>query len=1445
MPAINHPYYGTSTPWGRIKVVTYNSSYYHLAMDGSYGNFSVLSGSGLPALSMGGSNTDSSPDYFSLNLAETNTWSVVGIRDNQADGADPWRLELYTAPDFTNMLHLSDPDDYYNLAVINNFQVPLNEYGVKFYSASGNTQARVNYAGDPTATLIMGGNPGLNWSSNYVVQMYNVWLTTGPKNFNLSFTGSADLDFALFKSGGDGIFTLQEAVAASRNQGAGVAESFLYGVTQAGWYGVLVMSRTSVNSTYSITIQAGASWSGAVSTSWTNTANWSGGLVPTNTTDVVIPAGRPFYPVISGSTANVRNLSIENGASVTIAAATLSVAMDLHVYGNVTLNNAASMLQVSGSALWKSGSTASAVTGSLIYCGRHWTFEQGSMVLFSAGTVIFSFSDNSRITINSDTARFHHLKVNKPVDKSASFNDTSTQDLWINGDLTIQAGTFYSNSSRTMLLYGALSNTANFQFDDGTIQFMGATANLNTPAGSYFHHIYLKTTQPIYMSSHLYLNGDLSIHVNSGVLHTQNYNIYIGGNWNNYKGVNGFVEGTGTVIFNGSQDQYCLGEVFYGLEVANPYSNLIFTGIIPVSSCVSYNWTAGSIEVEGGTLNIADLADNGLFGQFRVTGGTLNITQDNAQYTDLNGTILITSGTMRVSGGNGASYWPYAANAHLEMSGGVLEFTNRSILIFNSSTYALTTDITGGLIRTAGSFTCSRTDFIPEGGVIEMFGSTAATLYVNSSSVIRNLSINKGSARAEAMMSEADQRLILADPRAGIFSTPEELLRLNDVILTANLYVYGPMAIESGTLKLNGYTLWVEDEMQVSGTVQMTNEDDRLVVYGALYWNAGASTNINFGTIELHYHLYIAANSSFILTQENNLNFVSVGNSNIYNQSANCVFASMTVDKDNGSVNTQNSLPITIQYGLGILTNGILYANTQITTGYLSVGSAATLQLSGNMTVTGTITISGNATLNSCTLTGNDSFFLYGQMLMTNSTCTLNKPYLGVYQHIGGALTLNNSTFNVVHNGINFGTGSSFISTNGTLKTGWNLTANTLNGFRPAGGTVEMNGARNAMIQMHSSNYFHNLLIYKPSASYSVSTSTALVLNGNLSVSGGVFMPAASVSVYGAVIVYPGAGLNATGGSLSMLGAASVVLEIYGPVTIPTFTINKSGTGSVDMYADLVLSGSSQMNIISGEFRINDYSCSIGGTITVSGGGKLVLMEASVLDLGNLSSLVIGGISSSIRGSLVALGSAGGTALITSSTGFYSISFTSYGEMKASYCIFEKMNTSGILFGVLSYLNTEYPMSNCTFRNGQSGGSLITYTNNAVAGWTIPNANFSANIHGGTYNVSKPGSTGSLTFTNATGSFSGSAFENDPTNTIHWQTTAAPAVPQNLNISTTGSTVTLTWNASAGAVSYRIYRRETPYGAWGSHIGTTTATTWVDNAPPASGRAFYRVSALN
>ncbi len=74
-------------------------------------------------------------------------------------------------------------------------------------------------------------------------------------------------------------------------------------------------------------------WNGNTSTDWNVASNWSNNLVPSSTTDVIIPAGCPNYPILTGDV-TINDISIQDGGLITInPTASLSV--------DGTLNNQA------------------------------------------------------------------------------------------------------------------------------------------------------------------------------------------------------------------------------------------------------------------------------------------------------------------------------------------------------------------------------------------------------------------------------------------------------------------------------------------------------------------------------------------------------------------------------------------------------------------------------------------------------------------------------------------------------------------------------------------------------------------------------------------------------------------------------------------------------------------------------------------------------------------------------------------------------------------------------------------------------------------------------------------------------------------------------------------------------------------------------------------------
>ncbi|MGE7773225.1 hypothetical protein ACQKLP_00790 [Chitinophaga sp. NPDC101104] len=84
---------------------------------------------------------------------------------------------------------------------------------------------------------------------------------------------------------------------------------------------------------------ASINWSGDLSTNWYTTGNWTGGVVPLQTSNVVIPAGRPNYPNITTGTATANDLSIQTGASVTVSSGLLRISGAMTSSGTFSVND--------------------------------------------------------------------------------------------------------------------------------------------------------------------------------------------------------------------------------------------------------------------------------------------------------------------------------------------------------------------------------------------------------------------------------------------------------------------------------------------------------------------------------------------------------------------------------------------------------------------------------------------------------------------------------------------------------------------------------------------------------------------------------------------------------------------------------------------------------------------------------------------------------------------------------------------------------------------------------------------------------------------------------------------------------------------------------------------------------------------------------------------------
>ena len=92
---------------------------------------------------------------------------------------------------------------------------------------------------------------------------------------------------------------------------------------------------------FSLSAQTTATWQGGKpgrSTDWNCPANWSEGRVPDEFTQVIIPTGANYYPVIQSASAPIDALLMEGGATLTIQdGANLTILCETGIFDGVTV----------------------------------------------------------------------------------------------------------------------------------------------------------------------------------------------------------------------------------------------------------------------------------------------------------------------------------------------------------------------------------------------------------------------------------------------------------------------------------------------------------------------------------------------------------------------------------------------------------------------------------------------------------------------------------------------------------------------------------------------------------------------------------------------------------------------------------------------------------------------------------------------------------------------------------------------------------------------------------------------------------------------------------------------------------------------------------------------------------------------------------------------------
>lgn len=1369
--------------------------------------------------------TSHSTEYCTFQNSPGN-WCVVGVR-----GSDPsefWNIELYSDNTFQSLLATCNYPTQTNYVLLDNNYANISSRGIMVSLPSGSSNARVEFE-DGAETMNLNVAQTFEWPAGDVVEVFDIHLAPGNYRFRCNITsGSANLDIALYGSDW-GNFNYQDrsqALAYSTSAGGGGNEVFDFEVFLEDDYALVMFSNDNLNAAGYLEVESAGSWLGLYDNNWHNPGNWSMNTVPDATIDVSIPpvANQPW---VYAGPASCRNLTIQPGTGTLLRVynQVLTINGDLTIHRELMMDNPTmdAMVVVNGNVFWKSGSSAYLAQNTILEITGDMVVEEGSLLNANGGSIVFTGSTNSVLTVYDQDCYLPYLQIAKTA-ASLILSSSTLYDLGINNQLIVYPGaSLFTYSNHKLLLLGGLEVLGTMYCNTGITEFQGPSQSVVMSSGSFFRNLIINSNSVI-LNSDIEVRGDLTL--SGGVLSSNAHNINIQGNWINSIGFEAFDESTGRVVFTGGNyPQYCSTETFNILEI-NKFEGGALRVWGSIVGCAHYDWTAGAIDVNIGYFQANSLMDNGIYGDWYVNPLSFVNLTSNEGAVNLNGNLFISGGQFDVYGGNNNnSNWALEANTGLYMADGILDFHDVGILIVNSP-YTFNSIVIGGTIRTSKNFGTWRSGFNPTGGKVELYGPGPGNIGMAAGS-FWDLLVNK--------TGSGDK----------VVSTTTDITVSNNLDVLKGNFVPGSNVVYVG----NDFTV-------DTAVVQMNSEATVIRVARHYNWNSGSQVQMNAaGTFRALGNWTFAVGSNVNMTM-GNVNFLGENESVIYCNESDSKFYNLWINKtgstpvtiDYYSSDTLNVLgdllifgdknlvsntpwPVSVQGlfdndGHYRFNNGQLVLHTPYT---ISPGEGdyfSTLRLQGPTITPFTFDFSRNDTLrvnldmeiasgslnmmNKILAFGRHWNNMEGEAAFTEGAGTVvANGFSGITQNILNDETFHNFTIKPLHasgypevslygtnrllnvghdlviergklvltpnasipigndfiiqsQGSLYGEGSSALI---SLPGNWYdysaaITPET--GFTYGTTTVIFNGTPNQYIYQYGSGLstFYNLEVYKYGGT--LSPQCNVEIRGNLSVQNGTYERVDNgheLFLYGNLTTNPGTGFYPRG-ILRCFGSSNATIAINGNGWLANFVVNKSDpASSVSLLSDVVSMNSGELYVYNGQLDLGSHYYRCTGPINVSPYGKLSIGSDGWLEVGGSRYL-------NVNGTLEVLGTEGHPAMITHHSGYYDFDVNSGASISASHAVFEYMAAGGLHLWGGSSVDATNSFHNCTFRYGTPGGTL--FTADCSYDITANNVNFPTNSNGCTYNVTKTVDIGSITFVESSGAFAGETFENDTYSRVIW-----------------------------------------------------------------------------
>jgi len=492
---------------------------------------------------------------------------------------------------------------------------------------------------------------------------------------------------------------------------------------------------------------AQTTWTGATSTDWFVTGNWTAG-VPTSTVDAIIPSAPTNQPTV-GSAAACQTLTIQTGARLTVSTGNLDVHGPCTNDGTLQINtglvrfasdftNNGTLNPGTGTIGFFQGSTKNLKPGNATF--HNVTVFEGNVNAFASLTM-------SDLLVNALSA-FNFSVFNHTISGNCIIHGgvTGTGELIFTGTGTFQAGFTAVAAVRvtggTRDLTG-VSISRDLTLTGGTTRVTGGTVNvlgnLSQQSGA---------TLEVDASGVLDVGGSATL---NGPVSRAAGRIVCRGPWTSGSG---FKPTSGTVQFAGAAvDVTAPGSVFADVEflpIGSPTvkTPLDVNGKLTVFAGARVDLGAMRHTVQGGFVmagtliatGVIELDGSGEFtaspngvGQVEVTAGSISVTSAATVTTSLHvkgGQLRATTGTLTVNG-------PFTVDAGAAAgtdAGGIFDLNGA--VTWNGASVS-----TGGTIQASSTWTSTGT-FAPTAGDVALDGGT--TIAFTHAGAFHGLRIDSG-----------------------------------------------------------------------------------------------------------------------------------------------------------------------------------------------------------------------------------------------------------------------------------------------------------------------------------------------------------------------------------------------------------------------------------------------------------------------------------------------------------------------------------------------------------------------------------------------------------------------------------------------------------------------------------------------------------------------------